>query len=56
MLWIHGWIGITMGAWLAVVGLSGSVLVWRTEVQPQLQARLMMVQPQIHQSLVASRL
>ena len=46
MLWIHGWIGITIGAWLAVVGLTGSVLVWRTEVQPQLQARLMMVQPQ----------
>ena len=45
MLWIHGWIGITVGAWLAVVGLTGSVLVWRTEVQPQLQARLMVMQP-----------
>ena len=43
MLWIHGWIGITLGAWLAIVGLSGSVLVWRAEVQPQLQARQMTV-------------
>ena len=46
MLWIHGWIGITVGAWLAVVGLTGSLLVWRAEVQPQLQARQMRVQPQ----------
>lgn len=40
ILWLHGWIGITVGAWLAIVGLTGAILMWKPEAEPAMYSGL----------------
>ncbi|PQV65113.1 putative iron-regulated membrane protein [Abditibacterium utsteinense] len=31
-IWIHLWLGLLLGAWFSLLGVTGSVLAWRTEL------------------------
>lgn len=37
---LHRWLGVGLGLWFALVGLSGALLVWRDEVDAWLNPRL----------------
>ena len=31
-IWLHLWLGLILGLWFSLIGISGSVLTWRTEI------------------------
>ena len=31
-IWLHLWLGLILGLWFSLIGISGSVLAWRTEL------------------------
>src|SRR5262245_20819796 len=40
-VWLHGWLGLNLGLWFALVGLTGSVLVFEDEVDAFLNPGLL---------------
>ncbi|MDF2439532.1 MAG: hypothetical protein JWN98_516, partial [Abditibacteriota bacterium] len=43
---LHGWLGLIAGLLLSIMGLSGSALVFRPEIEAKLFPQWMMVAPQ----------
>src|SRR5688572_27982993 len=43
LLWrkVHLWLGLAAGAWIALLGISGSILVYHDTLDRQLNARLL---------------
>lgn len=46
LIWLHGWLGLITGLLLSVMGLSGSALVFRPEIEARLYPQWMIVEPQ----------
>ena len=45
LVWLHRWVGLLAGVLLAVIGLTGSALVFRAEIDRALNPRLLVVEP-----------
>ena len=54
-VFLHRWIGLNLGIWFALVGLTGSVLVYEDEVDAFLNPRLL-VEPSAAPHLLAHRI
>lgn len=50
-LWLHRWLGLTIGLVLVFIGLTGSALVFRPELDAQLHPQLLQVKPRAEQVL-----
>ncbi len=54
LVWSHLWLGLILGAWFSLIGLTGSVLTWRTELgAAELSRRFPVSQPSPNAKIVS---